>query len=89
MAYATDGGIAALDLVALQDTLHAEPIYAPAPVIRATVLEAYPEIRNILKPAFAGLDLQTLRQLNEKIAVEGRDPKNVAQLYLKRQAILN
>jgi osmoprotectant transport system substrate-binding protein len=89
MAYATDGGITALDLVALQDTLHAEPIYAPAPVIRAGVLETYPEIRSILKPAFAGLDLQTLRQLNEKIAVEGRDPKDVAQLYLKRQAILN
>ncbi len=89
MAYATDGGLAALDLVVLEDTRRAEPIYAPAPVIRAAVLDAYPQIRDILRPAFAGLDLPTLRQLNEKIAVEARDPKDVARLYLKRQAILN
>jgi osmoprotectant transport system substrate-binding protein len=89
MAYATDGAIAALDLTVLKDTHHAEPIYAPAPVIRAPVLDTYPEIRGILKPAFAGLDVPTLRQLNEKIALEGRDPKDVAELYLKRQAILN
>jgi osmoprotectant transport system substrate-binding protein len=89
MAYATDGGLAALDLIALADTLHAEPVYAPAPVVRAAVLDVYPQIRNLLKPAFAGLDLQTLRQLNEKIAIDAQDPKDVARLYLKRQSILN
>jgi osmoprotectant transport system substrate-binding protein len=89
MAYATDGGIKALDLVALQDTLHAEPVYAPAPIVRAAVLEAYPQIRAVLKPVFAGLDLKTLRQLNERVAVDAEDPEAVARDYLKRQGVLN
>jgi osmoprotectant transport system substrate-binding protein len=89
MAYATDGGLSALDLVVLHDTLHAEPVYAPAPVIRAAVLDIYPQIREILKPVFAGLDLATLRQLNERIAVAAEDPKAVARAYLKRQGNLN
>ena len=40
MAYATDGALDALDLHALADPRHAEPVYAPAPVIRAAALEA-------------------------------------------------
>ena len=36
-------------------------------------LKAYPQIRQILAPVFAGLDLTTLRDLNEKAAVEGED----------------
>ena len=39
MAYATDGALDALDLHALADPRHAEPVYAPAPVIRAAALE--------------------------------------------------
>jgi len=31
MAYATDGALKALDLNALEDTRHAEPVYAPGP----------------------------------------------------------
>jgi osmoprotectant transport system substrate-binding protein len=89
MAYATDGEFAALDLVALQDTLHVEPVYAPAPVVRAAVLEAVPQIRPVLRPVFAGLDLATLRQLNEKIALDAEDPQAVARAYLTRQAVLH
>lgn len=85
MAYATDGGLAALDLVALQDTRHAEPVYSPAPIIRAAVLETYPQIRDVLRPVFAGLDLATLRRLNEKVAVEAQDPKAVARAYFDGQ----
>ncbi|MGO9004755.1 MAG: glycine betaine ABC transporter substrate-binding protein [Beijerinckiaceae bacterium] len=89
MAYATDGGLAALDLLALRDTLHAEPVYAPTPVVRAAALDTYPQIRTVLKPVFAGLDLSTLRRLNERIAVDAEDPKAVARDYFERQGILN
>ncbi len=73
MAYGSDGALNALDLVALEDPRHAEPVYAPAPVIRAATLEAWPQVRPALAPVFAGLDLKTLRALNEKVAVEGED----------------
>jgi osmoprotectant transport system substrate-binding protein len=86
MAYATDGALDALDLVVLKDTAHAEPVYAPAPVVRAATLEAYPQIRPLLGTVFAGLDLATLRSLNEKVAVEGQPATAVAQDYLRRLA---
>lgn len=88
MAYGTDGALAALDLHALEDTRRAEPVYAPAPVVRATVLESYPQIRDRLAPVFSGLDLATLRRLNEKVAVEGEPAAVVASDYLRARGLL-
>ena len=44
MVYGTDGAIAALDLVVMQDTKGAQIVYEPAPVVRAAVLQRYPAI---------------------------------------------
>jgi osmoprotectant transport system substrate-binding protein len=88
MAYATDGALKALGLLALEDTRHAEPVYAPAPVIREATLASYPEIRDILKPVFAELDLASLLDLNEKVAVEGEDPGAVAREFFRAQGLL-
>jgi osmoprotectant transport system substrate-binding protein len=89
MAYGTDGALVALGLVALEDTRHAEPVYAPAPVVRAAVLEAEPRIRDVLAPAFAGLDLDTLRGLNAKVAVDGEPAAAVARAYLHARGLLD
>ncbi|WGJ13681.1 glycine betaine ABC transporter substrate-binding protein [Methylocapsa sp. D3K7] len=88
MAYATDGALKALGLAALEDTRHAQPVYAPAPVIREETLASYPEIRGILKPVFAKLDLASLRDLNEKVAVEGAEPGAVAREFFRLQGLL-
>ena len=88
MAYATDGALKALALHALEDTRHAEPVYAPAPVIREATLASYPEIGGILMPVFAKLDLASLRDLNEKVAVEGEDPGAVAREFFRAQGLL-
>lgn len=88
MAYGSDGALDALHLDALEDPRHAEPVYAPAPVIRAATLEAYPQVRQALAPVFAGLDLVTLRALNEKIAVAGEDAAVVARDYLELRSLL-
>lgn len=83
MSYGTDGPVAALGLVTLEDVKGVQPIYAPAPVIRNDVLKQYPQIAIILKPVFQSLTTSTLQQLNAKIAIEGRDAKQVARDYLK------
>jgi osmoprotectant transport system substrate-binding protein len=88
MAYATDGGLNALGLHALDDSRHAEPVYAPAPVIRETTLAAYPQIGAILGPVFASLDIASLRTLNEKVAVEGERPGSVASEFLRTRGLL-
>lgn len=89
MAYGTDGQLAALDLVVLADTKGVQPVYEPAPTIRAEVLAKYPQIATLLEPVFKSLTLETLQKLNSKIAVDGEDAKKVATDYLKEKGFLN
>ncbi len=88
MAYGTDGPVAALGLVVLEDPLGVQPVYAPAPVVRSDLLAARPEIAFLLNPLFKTLDTATLQRLNAQIALEGRDPKQVAAAYLKSSGLL-
>lgn len=88
MAYATDGALTALRLRALEDTGHVEPVYAPAPVIREEALASYPQIAAILAPVFAKLDLASLRDLNEKVAIEGEHPGGVAREFFRARGLL-
>jgi osmoprotectant transport system substrate-binding protein len=88
MAYGTDGSIAAFNLSVLEDTKGVQPVYEPAPIIRETILEAYPDIESILKTVFLSLDLVKLQTLNGKIVVEGQDAGAVAEEYLKVNGFL-
>jgi osmoprotectant transport system substrate-binding protein len=88
MAYGTDGAIAALGLVALDDDKRAQIVYAPAPVIRQAVLGQFPQIAGLLDPVFASLTLATLQRLNAEIAIDGEDAGAVAVSYLKSKHFL-
>jgi osmoprotectant transport system substrate-binding protein len=88
MAYGTDGQVAALGLVVLTDTKGVQPVYEPAPTVRAATLEKYPQIKDLLDPVFQSLTLETLQQLNAKIAVDGLDAKKVATDYLTEKGFL-
>ena len=89
--YLASGGaikLAALGLTALEDDKGAQVVYAPAPVVREAVLQQHPEIAAVLDPVFATLTLETLQQLNAKIAVEGEDAAAVATAYLTSKQFL-
>jgi osmoprotectant transport system substrate-binding protein len=88
MAYGTDGELAALGLVALEDDKGAQVVYAPAPIVREAVLQPHPEIAKLLDPVFASLTLETLQRLNAKIAVDGEDAGAVAASYVKSEHFL-
>lgn len=88
LVYGTDGALDQLNLIVLEDPKQIPPVYLPAPVIRKAVLELYPEIRDILKPVFESLDLETLQTLNAKVAYEGLDALDVAKAYLNEKKFL-
>ena len=88
MAYGTDGAVAALDLVILDDTLGVQAVYAPAPIIREDALKKNPKITEALAPVFKLLDRPTLQSLNAKIQLEGQDAKKVAADFLKSKGLL-
>ncbi|WP_244510415.1 glycine betaine ABC transporter substrate-binding protein OsmF [Microvirga guangxiensis] len=88
MVYGTDGGIAPSGLVVLDDDKGVQPVYAPAPIIRETVLKENPKIAEILKPVFSSLDLTTLQKLNARVQVGGEAAKAVAADYLKSKGFI-
>ncbi|WLQ12910.1 ABC transporter substrate-binding protein [Hahella aquimaris] len=88
MAYGTDGGLSALDMVVLQDPRNVQPVYEPAAVIRGEVLKANPELGPMIDAIFQKLDLTTLQRLNADVAVNGLDPKEVAREFLKSAGLL-
>jgi osmoprotectant transport system substrate-binding protein len=88
MVYGTDGAIAALDLVVMQDTKGAQIVYEPAPVVRAAVLQRYPAIAPALTRVFATLSMPKLQSLNAQIAVEGRPAREVARQHLEQEGLL-
>ena len=89
MAYGTDGPLAALGLVVLEDNLGVQPVYEPAPRVRASLLAEYPEIKDLLNPVFRSLTLETLQTLNAKIAVDGLPASSVAESWLKEKGFIN
>ena len=88
MAYGTDGAVAALGLVILEDPKGVQPIYAPAPIIREEALKKNPKIKDLLAPVFKLLDGPTLQTLNAKIQLDGQDAKKVAGDFLKSKGLL-
>lgn len=88
MAYGTDGQLAALDLVALQDPLGAVVVYQPMLIVREAALKAQPRVREIVEPIFAGLDAATLSRLNAQVVVGGVPGAKVARDYLKGKGLL-
>ncbi len=88
MAYGTDGAVAALGLITLEDPQSVQPVYAPAPVVREEALKNNPKIAEVLAPVFKLLDRATLQTLNAKIQLEGQDAKKVAGDFLKSKGLL-
>lgn len=89
MVYGTDGAIAFSGLTVLEDDKSVQPVYQPSPIIRSEVLAAHPQIADLLAPAFAGLDLETLQRLNGQVQVEGIPAAEVARSYLQEAGLLN
>ncbi|MBS7539197.1 ABC transporter substrate-binding protein [Ancylobacter lacus] len=89
MVYGTDGGIAAMGLKLLRDTRAVQPVYQPAPVTRAEVLAARPGLPELLAPAFEGLSQDALQALNAQVQFENREPRAVAETYLRGRGLLH
>lgn len=88
MTYGTDGQLSALGLTVLDDTRGVQPVYWPTPIVRAAVLDAYPDIDAILEPIFESLDRETLQSLNAQIAIEGQAAETVARDYLSENGFI-
>jgi osmoprotectant transport system substrate-binding protein len=88
MGFATDGRIAAFDLVSLVDDKSFFPVYNPVPVVRREILDQYPELPGILQPLAEKLDTPTIQRLNAEVDVEHKGVGSVAKAWLQEAGLL-
>ena len=88
MGFATDGRISSFGFVVLKDDKAYFPMYNPAPVVRKSVLDKYPEIKDILKPVSEKLATQEMQHLNALVDVEHMEISDIARKWLKEQGII-
>ncbi len=87
MVFATDGKIKKYNLHVLEDDKQFFPVYSMAVCVRKDVLDAHPDLREILKP-ISDLTDAIMQELNYQVDVKGKPAEMVAEEYLKEQGII-
>jgi osmoprotectant transport system substrate-binding protein len=83
----TDGLIAALDLVVLEDDRHYFPPYDAVPVVRRATLEQHPEVATALQRLSGHISAEEMRRINYAVDGEKKDAESVVKEFLAAKAL--
>ncbi|MDR0200042.1 MAG: ABC transporter permease/substrate-binding protein [Streptococcaceae bacterium] len=86
--YSTDSQIKQYHLVVLKDDKELFPPYQAAPLMKASTLKKYPELKSILDKLAGRITESQMQEMNYEVAVQGKDPETVAETYLVSQGLL-
>ncbi len=87
--FATDGRIAAYDLKILKDDKQCFPPYYAAPLIRAEIIEAHPEIKTILEKLGGRIPAAKMQEMNYAVDEKEQKPYDVAHEFLQAEGLLS
>jgi glycine betaine/choline ABC-type transport system substrate-binding protein len=79
----TDGVIASLHMVVLEDDRHFFPPYEAVPLLRRTTLEKHPEVRDAIAALAGKISVDEMRLMNYAVDGEHRDPAEVVRAFRK------
>jgi osmoprotectant transport system substrate-binding protein len=85
----TDGLIAALDLVVLEDDRHYFPPYDAVPIVRRAALERHPEVAAALHKLSGRITADDMRRMNYAVDGEKKDAALVVKDFLARKPSLS
>jgi len=80
----TDGLIAALDLVVLEDDRHYFPPYDAVPIVRRETLQRHPEVGEALRRLSGRITVEDMRRMNYAVDGEKKDAEAVAKDFLSQ-----
>jgi osmoprotectant transport system substrate-binding protein len=83
----TDGTIAALGFVALEDDKHYFPPYDAVPVVRRETLERHPQVRQALADLAGKISEEEMRRLNYAVEGERRDLAEVVREFREKKGL--
>jgi len=86
---ATDGLIAAMDLVVLDDDRHYFPPYDAIPVMNEASLRLHPGLLEAVESLAGRIDEQAMRRMNYAVDGEHRRPADVAREFLAGAGLLS
>jgi len=86
-ANSTDGPIAAAHLVILKDDRHFFPPYQAVPLVSDAALRRWPQIRPVLASLAGKITAAGMRQMNEEVDGEHRDPAAVIREFRKEHGL--
>ncbi|WP_106404297.1 glycine betaine ABC transporter substrate-binding protein [uncultured Clostridium sp.] len=86
--FTTDGQLSVSDVVVLEDNKQFFSSAMAVMVIRAEVLEEYPELNKVLNDIEGILDDSTMAYLNYQVETEGKSPEDVAREYILDKGII-
>ncbi len=84
----TDGRIAAMNLVSLEDDRRYFPPYEAVPLVRSELLRRQPRLQKALNQLAGQINAETMRQINHEVDGEHRDPGVVAREFLKSRGFI-
>jgi len=88
VGFTTDGMIAASGFEILEDDKNAFPVYNATPVFRKEIIDAYPELPELVNKLSALLDNETMMALNAAVDVEGKNVDEVAEGFLVEKGLI-
>jgi glycine betaine/choline ABC-type transport system substrate-binding protein len=83
----TDGVIASLHMVALDDDRHYFPPYEAVPLVRRATLDQHPEVRDAIAALAGKISVDEMRRMNYAVDGERRDPADVVREFRKSKQL--
>lgn len=84
----TDGRIAALDLVQLDDDRRYFPPYQAVPLVRARTLERFPQLAEVMNRLAGKINASAMRLMNREVDEQKQKPEEVARRFLRREGLV-
>ena len=88
VVFTTDGRVAALNLVLLDDDRNFFPKFNPALTVREDVYQKYPKLADLAADLASALDKDTITKLNSEVDVDGESPEDVAERWLRHEGLI-
>jgi osmoprotectant transport system substrate-binding protein len=83
----TDGLIAALHFVPLDDDRHYFPPYDAVPIVRRKALEEKPALRNALADLAGKISAEEMRRMNAEVDAGQRDVREVVREFREAKGL--
>ena len=83
----TDGAIASLHMVALEDDRHYFPPYEAVPLMRRATIEKHPEAHDAIGALAGKISEDEMRRMNYAVDGEHRDPSDVVREFRKAKGL--